>query len=178
YRHLDTSAYISGDFVRNIYSKYRINSKAYLFDSLDQHCFKNYRLQSIRASGDSILYILHYGKSEPCQYVKSSRKITSYLDVWKYNKVTKKWVLHLGNLILNNREVCQKIDILKLTNFKYTLLNIESNWCVYGDYLIIPIKMPENVELEGDITPYYKKENFNGGLNLQILVFKLPNAVD
>lgn len=177
-RYLDTNLLISGDFIRRIHDKYRMKSKSSLFDSLDRHCFSHARLRSLRVCGDSIIYVLYYNEFDSCQYVMTSRKITAYLDAWKFNPLTEKWELYFANMRLDNRAECKKIDISKLNNLNYSLLEIESQWCVYENYLIIPKKMPDIVDLNGDISPYYKRENFNAGLNLQLMVFKLPFSDD
>lgn len=177
-RYLDTNLLISGDVIRRIHDKYRMKSKSSLFDSLDRHCFSHARLRSLRVCGDSIIYVLYYNEFDSCQYVMTSRKITAYLDAWKFNPLTEKWELYFANMRLDNRAECKKIDISKLNNLNYSLLEIESQWCVYENYLIIPKKMPDIVDLNGDISPYYKRENFNAGLNLQLMVFKLPFSDD
>lgn len=175
---IDSSMFISGDLIRKINVQYNKKAKMNLFDSLDKHCNEHTRLYSIRASGDSIIYVSYSHLYENCNKSYKSMRNTEYLDVWKYNKTLKKWELFLGFLRLDNRAGCNKKYQSNLKDIYFHLLSTEAWWCVYGDYLIIPKKMPENVDLEGDITPYYNRDNFNGGLNLQIMVFKLPVAVD
>lgn len=171
---IDSNMFISGDVIRNISEQYNRKAKIALFDSLDKHCNNYSRLYSIRASGDSIIYVGYTHTYKNCKNPYKSMRNTEYLDIWTYNKALKQWELHLGFLRLDNRAGCEKKHLSKLDDIYYHLLGTEAKWCVDREYLIIPKKMPENIDLEGDITPYYKKENFNGGLNLQILVFKLP----
>jgi len=176
-RNFDTNLYISGDVIRNIHDRYRMHAKSSLFDSLDKHCFNHARLNSLRISGDSIMYVFYSYKSENCLTNSKEVKFSEYLDIWKYNSLLRSWGLHIGNLKLNNRADCIKRDLSQLVNIYYTLLGVERHWCVYENYLIIPKKMPDTIDLGGDISPYYKRENYNGGLNLQLMVFKLPFGI-
>lgn len=174
-RDIDSNQFISGNVIRNIHDSYRMHSIASLFDTLDKHCFSHARLNSIRVNGDSLIYIFYSHKSPVCNKINSKEtKISEYLDIWKYNDSLSKWILYLGNLRLDNRSDCNKLDLSKLVNIYYTLLGIEHYWCVYEDYLIIPKKMPDIVDLNGDVSSYYKRENYNSGINIQLLIFKLP----
>lgn len=172
FRDLDTLQFISGDVIRSLNNLYNKRPKMSVFDSLDNHCYKFNRLRSIRVSGDSLVYVL-FLYNLPQNVFRLNSRTEEVMDIWKKSTSTGNWELYKGNLRMDNRADTGKHDLKLMKNMYYTLLGTERHWCVYKNYLIIPKAMPTVTDLEGDLSSYYKRENFKGPMNLQIMVFEV-----
>lgn len=174
HRTFDSSVYISNEYLKDIHANYQRKSASYLFDSMDNHCYRKFQIRSARVSGDSIIYINFENKCSECEWFPG-RKSTRYLDIWKYNRISNRWFLYLSDLRLDNQSICEKFDNSKLTKnmLFFTLLGVESEWCVYSNLFIIPKMMSDKIDLNGDLSLINRPESRLGSQNIQIFIFKI-----
>src|SRR5690606_30173850 len=165
-RTLDSSTYISADYMRYLHRKYTKKPKLSLFDSMDAHCEGRTRLLSMRLSGDSILYVYYINRRQHCSYLNDI-PTARYLDIWRRDSDTTKWYLLHKDLRIDNYAECKKKDlkIIKKNMLSFSLMGLEAQWAVYSGYLIIPKNITDKVDLDADLSLTHSRENYIGEQN-------------
>jgi len=141
---------------------------------MDKHCYQKSQIRSVRVDGDSVIYIHYDNRCPECEWFPE-RKSTRYLDIWKYNKKSNVWKLYLSDLRLDNQSVCERFDGSKLKKdmLFFSLLGVETEWCVYSNLLFVPKIMSDKIDLNGDLSLSNSLESRLGSQNVHIFVFEI-----